>query len=58
MKSQHNAKTFDKRLKCRTYGGGDHPIAMHGYVPKGTNDAQDGQRSNENDESVANSYSS
>ena len=28
---------------------------MHGYVPKRKKDAQDGQMSNENDESVANS---
>ena len=55
MKPQHNAKTCDKRLNCRTCNGG-HPTAMHGYVPKRKKDAQDGQRSNENDESVANSF--
>ena len=29
---------------------------MHGYVPKRKNNAQDGQRSNENEESVANNF--
>ena len=29
---------------------------MHGYVPKRKKGAQDGQRTNENDESVANSF--
>ena len=29
---------------------------MHGYVPKRKKDAQDGQMSNESDESVANSF--
>ena len=33
MKPQHNAKTCDKRLNCRTCSGG-HPTAMHGYLPK------------------------
>ena len=53
MKPKHNAKTCDKRLNCRTCSGG-HPTAMHGYVPKRKGDAQDDQRSNENDESVTN----
>ena len=51
MKPKHNAKTYDKRLNCRTCSGG-HPTAMHGYVPKKKEDAQDDQRSNENNESV------
>ena len=55
MKPQHNAEACDKRLNCRTCSGG-HPTAMHGFVPKRRKDAQDGQRSNENDESVANSF--
>ena len=55
MKPKHNAKTYDKRLNCRTCSGG-HPTAMHGYVPKRKEDAQDDQRSNENDESVTNSF--
>ena len=33
MKPQHNVKTCDKRLNCRTCSAG-HPTAMHGYVPK------------------------
>ena len=32
-KPQHNAKTCDKRLNCRSCSGG-HPTAMHRYVPK------------------------
>ena len=55
MKPQHNAKTCDKRLNCRTRSGGN-PTAMHDYVPKRKRDAQDGQRTNEIDESVANSF--
>ena len=55
MKPQHNAKTCDKRLNCRTCSGG-HPTTMHGYVPKRKKDAHDGQRSNGDDESVANSF--
>ena len=55
MKPKHNAKTCDKRLNCRTCSGG-HPTAMHVYVPKRKKDAQDYQRSNENDESVTNSF--
>ena len=55
MKPKHNAKTCDKRLNCRTCSGG-HPTAMHGYVPKRKGDAQDDQRSNENDGSVTNSF--
>ena len=54
MKPKHNAKTCNKRLNCRTCSG-DHLTAMHGYVPKRKVDAQDDQRSNENDESVTNS---
>ena len=55
MKPNYNVKTCDKRLNCRTCSGG-HPTAMHGYVPKRKEDAQDDQRSNENDESVTNSF--
>ena len=55
MKPQHNAKTCDKRLNCRTCSGG-HPTAMHGYVPKRKMDPQDGQRNNGNNESVGNSF--
>ena len=55
MKTKHNAKTCDKRLNCRTSSSG-HPRAMHGDVPKRKGDAQDDQRSNENDESVTNSF--
>ena len=55
MKPKRNAKTCDKRFNCRTCSGG-HPTAMHGYVPKRKGDAQDHQRSNENDESVTNSF--
>ena len=56
MKPKHNAKTCDKRLNCRTCSGG-HPTAMHGYVPKRKEDAEDDQRSNENGGSVNNSFS-
>ena len=55
MKPRRNAKTCDKRLNCRTCSG-VHPTAMHGYVPKRKKDAQDDYRSNENDESVTNSF--
>ena len=55
MKPQHNAKNCDKRLNCRNCSGGN-PTAMHDYVPKRKRDAQDGQRTNEIDESVANSF--
>ena len=55
MKPQHKAKIYDKRLNCRTCSGG-HPTAMHGHVPKRKKNAQDGQMSNESDESVANSF--
>ena len=55
MKPKHNFKTFNKILNCRTCSSG-HPKAMHGYVPKRKGDAQDEQRSNENDESVTNSF--
>ena len=54
MKPQHNAKTCDEILNCRTCSSG-HPTAMHGYMSKMKKDAQDGQRSNGNDESVSNS---
>ena len=55
MKPQHNAKTCGSRLNCRTCSGG-HPTFMHGYVPKRKKDAQDSQRSNENEESVGNNF--
>ena len=55
MKPKYNAKTCDKRLNCRTCSR-CHPTAMHVYVPKRKKDAQDYQRSNENDESVTNSF--
>ena len=55
MKPQDNVKNCDKRLICRICSGG-HPTTMHGYVPKRKNNAQDGQRSNENEESVANNF--
>ena len=55
MKPKHSTKTCDKRLNCRTWNGG-HPTAMYGYVPKRKGDAQDDQRSNENDKSVTNSF--
>ena len=55
MKPQDNANNSDKRLICRTCSGA-HPTTMHGYVPKRKNNAQDGQRSNENEESVANNF--
>ena len=54
MKPKYNAKTFDKRLNCRTCSGG-HPTAMHSCIPNRKEDTQDDQRSNENDESVTNS---
>ena len=56
MKPNHNTKTCDKRLNSRTCSGG-HPTAMHGYVPKRKEDAEDDQRSNENGGSVNNSFS-
>ena len=55
MKPKHNPKNCDKRLNCRTWSGG-HPTAMHGYEPKRKKDAHNDQRSNENDESVTNSF--
>ena len=55
MKPQHNVKTCDERLNCRTCSGG-HPTATHGYVPKRKKDAQDDERSNENNEFVTNSF--
>ena len=55
MKPKHNAKTCDKKLNYRICSGG-HSTAMHGCVPKRKRDAQDDQRSNENDESVSNSF--
>ena len=55
VKPKHNAKTCEKRFNCRTCSGA-HPTAMHGYVPKRKGDAQDDQRSNENDESATNSF--
>ena len=55
MRPKHNAKICDIRLNCRSCSGG-HPTAMHGYVPKRKRNAQDDQRSNENDESVTNSF--
>ena len=55
MKPQHNVKTYEKRLNCRTCIGG-HLMAMHGYVPKKKKDAQDCQKSNEYDEFIANSF--
>ena len=55
MKPQHNAKTCGSRLNCRICSGG-HPTSMHGYVPKRKKDAQDSQRSNENEESVGNNF--
>ena len=56
MKPKHNAKTCDKRLNCRTCSGG-HPTAMHGYVPKRKKNAEDDQTSDENGDSVNNSFS-
>ena len=55
MKPQLNAKTCDKGLNCITCSG-HNVVAMHGYVPKRKNDAKEGQRSNENEESVANNF--
>ena len=55
MRPQHNVKICDKRLNCRNCSGG-HPTATHGYVPKRKKDAQDDQRSNENNEFVTNSF--
>ena len=55
MKPKHDAKTCDKKLNYRICSGG-HPTAMHGCVPKRKRDARDDQRSNENDESVSNSF--
>ena len=55
VKPQHNVKTCDKRLNCRSCSGG-HPTATHGYVSKRKKDAQDDQRSNENNEFVTNSF--
>ena len=55
MKPQLNAKTCDKGLNCITCSG-HNVAAMHGYVPKRKNDAEEGQRSNENEESVANNF--
>ena len=56
MKPNHNTKTCDKRLNSRTCSGG-HPTAMHGYVPKRKENAEDDQTSNENGDSVNNSFS-
>ena len=55
MKPQHNDKTCNKRFNCRTCSDG-HLTAVHGYVPKRKKDAQDGQMSNENNESLANIF--
>ena len=55
MKPKYNAKTFDKRLNCRTCSGG-HPTAVHSYIRNRKENTQDDQRSNENDESGTNSF--
>ena len=55
MKPKHNAKICDKRLNCRTCSSG-HQTAMRGYMQKKKKDAQDDQKSNENDESVTSSF--
>ena len=54
IKPQHNAKTCDKRLDCRSCSG-SRATALHGYEPK--KGVQDGQKSIKNKESVGNNFS-
>ena len=54
MKQEHNAKTCDQRLSCRSCKG-NRPTAMHGYIPKDKLriDSSTGQNG---DKKIANNY--